>query len=777
MRVITNVEIASFWQKMEAFHEQMLQVLMADADWNGLSILQKLSEKKKSVDGINVASSMTAIAELESELAYFSAQNALAVELHAFACECSQIVRESEKKAAVGQTGLVRKLFSMHSFLDGVSGAEEFGQVRAEMGGDVRFGLGLGLKDGSLHRFFTRLVEADSPQLGMMARCFDREAGGLVEAIETGQTGFEQYFEHQLILRYDPIMSRKTFDLSDCFHDRFARLGAEPLARSVQVELVAGDRFEKAKKHAGASGIRSLRGFAMLFDINEPACDEIVSCVGREPGEVQKCLSLADAVIGRMHGHLASHWQNRLESVFRGSGWVDGRLYDERRFFGDNVEEKAWNADDLDAPDEDVSSEPEPGHTYIACPGDRISSLTERAYHGQGDYRFVLRQNPHISRPDCLEPGTRIYFPEIHRRDLSETKCAPQTSVKWSQDDVIVCSNRVISAVYPLTAGQRTSFCEALNSIQETRLCYACVVELPVGAAIVCQRETLLISEEENEKRASEKYPGREKPVLSWLEELASQIRGDVILKNGAQLPLASLAGQKHRAQWMAASLNRYIGLEEKAALKLIIHVKSRCVDVVDDRDGVILRLEDEDFHAIRQQPLRRLSDYVAPPVVQMNALSQIWLSAALQMPCEIAVPPLSQVNQFSSIPFDSGIQFFVPMGTAVFPMMAGTVVDCGRFPGCGEGILLRHHHGLYSRYTCLAAVWVKPGERVLADTMMGRSGCSIMDMQPMLRLELKYSENEIIDWFGFEGQSLEYLNVVCNIWPQDAYFDVIMGE
>ena len=752
-----------------------------ERDWQGLAAVQELeaalreAERPESPVGTHVART----AEILSRL---GATDEEAARLAQFALQYAQLVHAHEDGLSGRQEALARRLYSMHRFLDGVSGADHFGAIQGSRD-DIQYGLGIGLKDGSMLRFLSRLMEpgehgehgAHDDHDNAITRSFDDEAEGLIDAVHSGQAGLEQYFSTQMILRYDPVMSRKVLGLSDGMAARFGRLAAEPEARSAQVDLVAGKRFSTARRQAHDTGIRSLRGFAMLFDLDAPVSDRAIHEVSPGDGESQKCLSLADAVISRMHGHLAVHWQNRMESVFRGSGCIDGRIYDERRFLGDGAGQKNWEQSDLAFEDETVRAEPEPGHTYIVCAGDRLSTLTARAYHGQGDYRNVLRQNPHILQPDRLEPGTRIYFPDAHAApETHEEAVAPAYD---ADGHCILYAGRVITSIAPMTAQQRDGFIGAIARLTDADLMGTGAIRLPVGRAVVCRRVTLLMTVDENEPGARAMFPKEGDPVAAWVSMLAAEIRGDVILRGGVFLPLASLPQQPHRRSWFATALHRVIHDERAMPLRFLVHARSGAVDVVDAQHQVVLRLEPEDFEAIRRQPHRRLEDYIAPPVVQADALTQLWLSAISAGALEIAVPPVAHANQYAISQPEECAQILAPMGTPVFPVMRGVVVDCGRYPGIGFGILIRHPGGLYCRYTGLASVGVRPDQEVHADTMIARTGCAEQCDQPMLLLEMRQCDDDIDDWQGFHGTPLGYFEVIGNLWPTRTAFECILGE
>ncbi|MBQ9395957.1 MAG: M23 family metallopeptidase [Proteobacteria bacterium] len=770
--MISHSEIEKFWYSLARNIESWQAEVTSTQNWALIPDIQAIASAITRARACDL-STLPYIAGIAKNLARLAGSLDGAIEFHAFAERCQRLFAHEPPNNSDRHTELARRLYSIHRFLDGRAGAEQYGSIQTDMNEDIQYGLGLGLRDGSMLRFLTQLKEQDNSPI---CRSFDEESIELIDAIEGGQTSLEQFFNSQMILRYDPVMSRKKYELSDSLRSHFSRLGAEPTARKVQVDILAGNRFRTARKVADESGIRSLRGFAMLFDLDNLANASITEQIGNVNGEASKCLSLADEVIARMHGHIAVHWQNRLESVFHGMGNVDGRFYDERRFLGKTAEGVNWENADYLPDDEMVSQEPVPGRTYVVSPGDRLSVLTEKAYHGEGDYRYVLRQNPHIQHPESLIPGTRLYFPELNHTAPVNQDIQPINEITETETS-IQYAGREIHEIAPMTVQQRHKFIETLKRLSSYQLYHAEKIEIPSGLAIVCCGMTLLISEQENRHRAAGLYPDSADPVGLWLDELAGQIRGDLKVKDNLRVPLSTLPEQPHRHDWIRTSVRRMLSDEHAYPPRVIIHARNRCVDIADACGETVLRLENEDFSAIRNQPKRRLSDYVAPPVIQMNVLSQLWLCDLLGESCEICVPPLAQANQYVQDSPEEECQFLVPIGTSVYPIMSGTVIDCGRFPGIGFGVLIRHHAGLYSRYACLATVCVHPGQTVTAETMIGRTGCSEQTGEPVLRLKLKYSEKKVVDWLSFGGEAISYLDVVCHPWPTRLPFDSFMME
>lgn len=673
---------------------------------------------------------------------------------------------------------LAHNLFAMHRFLDGIAGADQFGTLSMNREDNIQYGLGLTLHDGSLLQFFTDLIQKDTnAPYALLMRTFGDDAEPLIRAIQEGQASLESFLRSQLILRYDPILSRKTFTFPQNFLAHFQNLAAEPAARDTQVSLLAGKRFSSARTHALSSGIRSLRGFAMLFDLHALASDNILSHIDPSAPEANKCLSLADAVISRMHGHVAEHWQNRLESVFQGSGTVDGRIYDETRYLGLHAEEQSWETPLLQFTDENITPAPSPGHAYIVCPGDRLTTLTDSAYKGQADYRFVLRQNPHIRHPEALRPGTRLFFPKLadnRSEDAHSESSKHEHSAFYSEaSESIFFANREITDLKILTREQIDTLCHALDDIGPRQAAKSQCVRIRRHIAILCDKKTLVILTRENSERIGGSMP--DASLLAWANALAAQIRGDVMLSEDIFLPLASMPAQPHRNAWCASSLHRLLADPGARPPKLILHPSTRSVDIFDAYNAFIIRLEHDDFLAMRHQPQKRLEDYIAPPIIQMEMLSQLWIAQLLSQDTEIAVPPVSHTNLYASTTHRSETHFLIPAGTPIYPILPGTIQHIQpASPDCFQ-IFVRHSHGLTARYASLMPPFVSEGQTVTPQTVLSAAASPSSESVSTVKLELR--QNPSTDRDIFDGEPVAYLNIVNQLWPLQAGCDSLMGE
>ena len=666
----------------------------------------------------------------------------------------------------VKMSALARRLYQMHQFLDGKTGVEDFGAIRWQ-GDDFQYGLGLGLHSGELFQLFNQLKTQSEPEHhDVLKQYFESDSTEFLQAIEDGQNAFENYLRSQLVLSFDPVISQKTYRLSGNWQSRLKLMSSEPVVRQHQISVVAGKRVQMAQIKARQTGIRSLRGFAMLFDLDSMATDSVLESTQQNAGESQKCLTIADEILSRMHGRLASHWQSRLNSVFSGQGNVDDRFYDETQFLGEISGTTRW--DDVNLADfpEDTAV-PTEGRTYLIGMGDRLESLAHQVYGDDADIRDILRQNPQIRHPGDIRPGMRVYFPGRKNKDVIHT---PGEQTAFDDElDCITMGDRTIGPLNCLDENQKKFMLAALVKIPSYRLAETRFVGPFPGMAVTCGHTTIWM-----DAKSEKRLPDDE--MMKWGRRIAAQIRGDIELNDEKYLPLACTSSQPHRRDWIARTLKN----AEKSRLRLVIHAKTRCVDVVNDRDEVLVQLENEDFYAIRMQPCRRLRDYIAPPITQMNELAQLWTMDYLDIPAEIAVAPFIGANQYAVNQNGNETRIALPMGTPVYAMMRGEVLDCGRTLSSGTFVpdyylMIKHLGGLICRFTGLSTVCVKIGQLVDAETLIARSGVGASDIQasPELGIQCYRMSNDGVG----EKQYLDYFEVICRLWTDSTKPDCLMGE
>ncbi len=582
---------------------------------------------------------------------------------------------------------LIEKLCALNSFFENAT--EDFTAIEIQRNGDVKYGLGLSLHDGSLASYLSQMPS----QCGMSNDEFfdhffgDRRAP-IREAIEEGQTALARFFEERFILRYDPILCKKALQLPEDVESGLRLLALHPEARHQQRQRVVGRRFETTRNDAIRIGMTSLRGFALMFDA-APVKPNLDTPSLTGVSDTDKCLTLADAILSKMHGRLATHWQSRFENIVQGEGEFEGKRYDEADFLGQNADKRPWQE----------------------------TSFNEDAAH--------------TPQPDTL-PG----------------------ELTVNANNIVVVGDRQIGPLDPMTPEQRQTFVECLKTLSQPHLAQA--IEMPEGWTILHQNMPIFLSERENERICAQLFKDSPHPLETWVRRLTAQIRGDLLLDDvsARALPLGSVEGQPLRRRWFKTALSRIARDPHALPLKAIVHASQHAVDLFDNYDDHVLRLENDDFRAIRQQPHRRLTDYVAPPVVQMQTLTALWIADFLGIDAEIPVPPVTRMNMNATMSNEDETLYRLPMGTPVYPVARGTVILCGNLPQLGNTILIQHPGQFYSRLTHLATLAVTPGQTINADTMLARSGMTLSG--PALGLALDESAEPIQNWNDFGHAPLD---------------------
>lgn len=845
-------EVLDFWRDLRSWCEEVRVHAYGALDYGVLGRLQSIEVAWPRAD-VDALSTLRALGDVVLHLESLSPCDVLGESLLTRGRRLSRLgAGDLLHRGDDGRfDGLSARLYGMHRFLEGESGGEDFGRTTRLEHGDFAYGLGLRLCNGRLHELFMRLKRmAGANSESYFRQFFDDETEALLASLESDASQFMAYMQSHLILRYDAVFSRSNYELSPAMQQYLGRLGADVRARREQIGIVSGERFSDARRDATETGVRSLRGFAMLFDLGKRVSEQALERMSGHLCESEKCLSLADSVISRLHGMHAQHWQMRLESVYRGRGMVGDRFYEESRFLGANAGGLDWEEAEFGTMLDGVTPRPSAGHYYVVCRGDRLRQLIAEAYGTSRDYRIVLQQNPQIVQAERLTPGMKIYFPKIDGglildvagaagadstgKTLELSGKSPELSGKTPElkgkavilggdagdvddgerengakceqvedqknarvvgsGDGIELLGELIEDLSCMRRDQIEAMCEKLNELSASQYVRTVCVDQDESVCLVCDRVVLFVSEDDNMARymaTSFSTPSflatgdvirrRARAAFrAWGRALAAQIRGDVVVSADCSLPLARFADQRNRRAWVTTALRR-LREESASGVKFVVHGRDRRVDVVDKYGVCVVQLQSEDFRAMRMQPWRRYVDYYAPPLVQMNALMQVWLGDLFGLSVEIGVPPLSYANQYSIEQGGGVVTFGVPMGTPVYPIMRGRVVVVGDDAERGKYVVVAHHDGLYSRYMSLSTSFVEVGMQVEAETTIGRSGCAGNDIDAKLCLEIvECRDIEIDDNIDsskdiLPGKRFDYFDIIYNVWPRELRFDGVI--
>lgn len=838
-------EVLDFWRDLRSWCEEVRVHAYGALDYGVLGRLQSIEVVWPRVD-VDALSTLRALGDVVLHLEALSPCDVLGESLLTRGRRLSRLgAGDFLQRGDDGRfDGLSARLYGMHRYLEGESGGEDFGRTTRLEHGDFAYGLGLRLCNGRLHELFMRLKRmAGASTESYFRQFFDDETEALLASLESDASQFMAYMQSHLILRYDAVFSRSNYELSPAMQQYLGRLGADVRARREQIGIVSGERFSDARRDATETGVRSLRGFAMLFDLGKRVSEQALERMSGHLCESEKCLSLADSVISRLHGMQAQHWQMRLESVYRGRGMVGDRFYEETRFLGENAGGLDWEEAEFGTMLDGVTPRPRAGHYYVVCRGDRLRQLIAEAYGSSRDYRIVLQQNPQIVQAERLTPGMKIYFPKIDGGLILDvagavgpdaTGKSPELSGKTPElsgkavvlggdagdvddgerengakcervgeqknarvvgsGDGIELLGEWIEDLSCMRRDQIEAMCEKLNELSASQYVRTVCVDQDESVCLVCDRVVLFVSEDDNMARYMEtsfSTPSflatgdvirrRARAAFrAWGRALAAQIRGDVVVSADCSLPLARFADQRNRRAWVTTALRR-LREESASGVKFVVHGRDRRVDVVDKYGVCVVQLQSEDFRAMRMQPWRRYVDYYAPPLVQMNALMQVWLGDLYGLSVEIGVPPLSYANQYSIEQGRGVVTFGVPMGTPVYPIMRGRVVSVGADAERGKYVVVAHHDGLYSRYMSLSTSFVEVGMQVEAETTIGRSGCAGNDIDAKLCLEIvECRDIEIDEDIDFSqdillGKRFDYFDIIYNVWPRELRFDGVI--
>jgi len=103
-------------------------------------------------------------------------------------------------------------------------------------------------------------------------------------------------------------------------------------------------------------------------------------------------------------------------------------------------------------------------------------------------------------------------------------------------------------------------------------------------------------------------------------------------------------------------------------------------------------------------------------------------------------IHPVSKVKKIHN-----GIDYIAPLGTKVFPVQEGKVIEVVHAnKGYGNYIIIQHNDSIQTRYAQLHEVFVSEGDEVMVDKAIGTVGSSGTSTGPHLHFELSKKGKQI---------------------------------
>lgn len=130
------------------------------------------------------------------------------------------------------------------------------------------------------------------------------------------------------------------------------------------------------------------------------------------------------------------------------------------------------------------------------------------------------------------------------------------------------------------------------------------------------------------------------------------------------------------------------------------------------------------------------------PPIRQSRALAQNLEQkqeiAAQSFPLPLSLPHQGYLStKFSR--WHPGIDIAASLGTPIHPITSGTVEAVSfSFWGLGNNVTVTHPNGFKSTYGHMGKIFVKPGEQVTSDNILGEVGVSGFTSGPHTHLEIQ---------------------------------------
>lgn len=120
----------------------------------------------------------------------------------------------------------------------------------------------------------------------------------------------------------------------------------------------------------------------------------------------------------------------------------------------------------------------------------------------------------------------------------------------------------------------------------------------------------------------------------------------------------------------------------------------------------------------------------------------------AIDLPTDVktaeVLPELTGVSQEFHFGHP-GIDITAPLGSKIFPVKEGVVVEIGSTKwNYGRSVILDHGNGVQTLYAHMGKIYVEEGERVTTDQALGEVGLTGRTTGPHLHLEIMKRESRV---------------------------------
>jgi hypothetical protein len=697
-----------------------------------------------------------------------------------------------EDAAALHHLEVGRRLLAAHTFLAGHSGDVDYQSLTTSSDGDIRIGLGLGLKDGGLPKLLLGIIRRSPYKSSRLALrpFFDAEADTLAHLIESRPEQLTDYLRSHLVLRHDAQARRLTGSLPDAWRTRLGRLGVALNARQLQLELTMGQRLASAKTLAQAHGIQSLRGLAVVFEA-QPLLQHLTAEAARateaaralDPSpraldpdvERARVNALALQALSMVEGRAAQRWSERLRSLSEGRSptptdarapFDPARPYDEAHLLGHRADLQPWRYEPAQALSAPLPPPPSPKPPLSLASRYALPSSPARLGQAPARAPMTLRATLHEPQPQAEPPargallpsaapslGQRLHLPA--QPLAAQPQRAPRAAaisdaisrrlargaVPALDPQLVLCIDGDHltlpgRSVGPLTPPQLEQLRAAVADLDPEIHCAIQASITPDGyqltSPLTSQHGPLLSLSEENIATAFALYPDDDDPLAAFTHRLAAELRGDVILSPSHTIPLGLLPDDPSRRRWLADAL-RSADLTADTALILALDPTTQQLQAATADGAVLITFCAADIEAIRQRPGRRLYSLSMPTTGFALQAAHLWISDLRGDGVELLVPPVRTPRHVQVRPADDALSYLLPPGAPVFAMAPGVICHAAPTGASGLAVLIDHGHGMFTRYAHLGTLNVRPGQAVNAEQLLGRCGLSEDDAEPRL--------------------------------------------